>query len=112
MSHPPNSTKRLEQLEAARELARINIARAFQKQASYYNLRRRQWKPKIGDTVAIKNHELSDKTKHKAAKLLPKFKGPFKVARVVSPVIVDLHDKKDKYTRNIHVSQLKECGKT
>lgn len=65
----------------------------------------------IGETVYFKNYELSDKAQHKAAKLLPKYKDPFTVARIVSPVIVDLRDGKEKYTRHIHMSQLKKCGK-
>jgi len=111
LNRPPSTSKRLEQLQAARELARITLAHAFQKQAAQYNLRRREWRPHIGDQVWVKNHELSDKTQHKAAKLLPKFKGPFTVTRILSPVIVDVRDKKGKYARNIHISQLKECRK-
>jgi len=108
INRPPGTQARLEQLDAARELARINLARAFQRQATHYNLRRREWRPKIGETVYKKTHELSNKAQHKAAKLTPT--GPFTVARIVSPVIVDLRDEKGKYTRHVHVSQLKECG--
>ncbi|XP_020298263.1 uncharacterized protein LOC109862600 [Pseudomyrmex gracilis] len=110
INRPPNFSKRLEQLEAARELARINTARAFQKQASQYDLRRRAWRPKIGEKVNIKTHELSDKAQYIAAKLSPKYKGPFTVTRIVSPVIVDLRGENGKYARHIHVSQLKEFG--
>ncbi|XP_032674585.1 uncharacterized protein LOC116845691 [Odontomachus brunneus] len=45
---PGEITKRL---KVAYELVRINLTRAFQKQGKYYNLRKRQWKPKIGDVV-------------------------------------------------------------
>lgn len=36
-------------LEEARELARISLAHAFQRQEPHYNLRRRNWRPQMGD---------------------------------------------------------------
>ncbi|KAL6418356.1 hypothetical protein ACFW04_012191 [Cataglyphis niger] len=43
-SIPPDTTRR--RLDEAYEIVRIQLARAFQRQEKYYNLRRRQWKPK------------------------------------------------------------------
>lgn len=39
------------QLEEAYELVRVHLARAFEKQRKHYDLRRRAWKPKMGDWV-------------------------------------------------------------
>jgi len=41
------------------------------------------------------------------AKLAPKFTGPLEVRRIVSPVIVDVRDEKEKWYRHIHVKDFK-----
>ena len=90
------------------ELIIINPAQSFQKQERYYNLRRREWKPKIGEKVLERTHELLDKARACNAKLAPKYEGPFKVYRGRSPVIYDTRDEKLK--RNVlrvHVRDLK-----
>ncbi|XP_032690525.1 uncharacterized protein LOC116853502 [Odontomachus brunneus] len=94
-------------LESAHELVRINLARAFQKQGKYYNLRKRKGKPKIGDVVWKRNHALSSKEKAINAKLAPKFLGPMTVRRIISPVIVDLQDKNKKWYKQVHIQDLK-----
>ena len=99
---------RISKPHAAIELARIKIAQNFQKQQKYYNLRRREWRPKLGDPVLKKAHELSDKSASFNAKLAPKYEGPYTVYRIRSPVIYDL--KTDDHTKNllrVHVRDLK-----
>ncbi|XP_077259146.1 uncharacterized protein LOC143895709 [Temnothorax americanus] len=102
---PPNKTRR--HLEEAYELVRIHLARAFQRQEKYYNLRRQQWAPKVGEWVWKREYPLSNKAAAFNAKLAPKFRGPLEVRRIVSPVIVDLHDRSGKWSRHIHVQDLK-----
>ncbi|XP_071582092.1 uncharacterized protein [Temnothorax nylanderi] len=85
---PPDETRR--HLEEAFELARIHLAQAFQQK--YYNLRRRAWTPKVGDWVWKREYPLSNKAAAFNAKLAPKSRGPFKVRKIISPVIVDLRD--------------------
>ncbi|KMQ83046.1 reverse ribonuclease integrase, partial [Lasius niger] len=80
------------QLRDAYELVRIHLARAFQRQERHYNLRRRNWRPQVGEWVWKRNHALSDKAKTFNAKLAPKFIGPLEVRKIISPVIVDLRD--------------------
>lgn len=95
------------QLEEAYELVRIHLARAFGKQKRHYDLRRRAWKPKIGEWVWRKEHLLSKKADNFNAKLAPKYSGPYEVRRLISPVIVDLRNKRRKWLKQIHIQDLK-----
>lgn len=57
--------------------------------------------------VLLKNHPRSSASKKKCAKLSPKFKGPFKIVKKLSPLnyeICDIAD--DKNRRVAHVEQL------
>ncbi|KMQ87650.1 Uncharacterized protein F44E2.2, partial [Lasius niger] len=63
-------------LEEAYELVRVNLARAFQRQEKHYNLRRRAWRPQVGNWVWRRDHSLSKKAKDFNAKLALKFIGP------------------------------------
>lgn len=101
----PDATHR--HLQDAYELVRVHLARAFHRQAKHYNLRRRDWRPRIGELVWKKKHTLSDKAKAFNAKLAPKFIGPMEVRKIVSPVIVDLRDTRGRWHRHIHVQDLK-----
>jgi transposase InsO family protein len=100
-------------MDEAFELVRINLARAFQRQAPHYNLRRRHWIPAVGEKVWKREHVFSNKASGVNAKLAPKYSGPFTVGRVVTPVIVDLRDQRGKWIRHIYVKDLKlDGGKT
>jgi len=99
-----------EVFEEAFELVRISIARAFQRQQRHYDgLRRRPWKPKIGEWVWKRDYPLSNKANARNAKLAPKFRDPLKVRQIISPVIVDLRDKSGRWYRHIHVKDLKSA---
>ncbi|XP_039309945.1 uncharacterized protein LOC120358758 [Solenopsis invicta] len=102
---PPDDTRRY--LEEAHDLVRIHLARAFQKQQKYYNLRRRPWQPEIGEWVWKREHPLSNKAAAFNAKLAPKFRGPLEVCNKISPVIFDLRDRRGRWTRHVHVQDLK-----
>lgn len=65
-----------ERLEEAYELVRVNLARAFQRQEKYYNLRRRDWKPQAGEWVWKRDYPLSNHAMSFNAKLAPKYVGP------------------------------------
>lgn len=101
----PDTTHR--RLQDAYALVRVHLARAAQRQEKYYNLRRRDWRPKIGERVWKKDHTLSDKSKAFNAKLAPKFIGPLEVDKIISPVVVDLRDSRGRWHRHIHVRDLK-----
>ncbi|KMQ86699.1 reverse ribonuclease integrase [Lasius niger] len=96
-----------QKLNDANALVRVKLARAFQRQERYYNLRRRDWKPALGEWVWKREHPLSKKADAFNAKLAPKFVGPLEVRRIISPVVVDLRSRHGKWYRHIHVEHLK-----
>jgi len=108
---PPLLDMTRRHLEEAFELVRISMARAFQTQQRHYDLRRRQWKPKVGEWVWKRDYQLSNKAIAQNAKLGPKFRGPLEVRRIISPVIVDLRDKNGRWYRHIHIKDLKSAPK-
>jgi hypothetical protein len=58
--------------------------------------------------VYCKNHPISDAGRKISAKLLPRWKGPFKIDAFLTPVTVKLVDlDKGKYVTRAHVSHLK-----
>jgi hypothetical protein len=101
----PHAVQR--RLREAYDIVRIKLARAFQRQEQYYNLRRRDWRPRVGEWVWKRDHPLSRRADAFNAKLAPKYIGPFEVRRIVSPVIVDLRSKSGKWYRHVHVQELK-----
>jgi len=97
------------QLQDANELVKVHLARAFEKQKHFYDLRRRAWKPHVGEWVGKKSHQLSKKADNFNAKLAPKYDEPYEVRRLISPVIVDVRSKRGKWLRHIHVQDLKSA---
>ncbi|XP_025265729.1 uncharacterized protein LOC112638364 [Camponotus floridanus] len=83
------------------------MAQAFQRQKRHYDLRRRPWKPNVGEWVWKRDHPLSKKSEAYNAKLAPKFSGPYEIQKIVSPVIVDLKSKRGKRIRHVHIQDLK-----
>ncbi|XP_067211701.1 uncharacterized protein [Linepithema humile] len=97
-----------QQLEGAYQVVRVQLARAFQRQERHYNLRRQDWRPKIGEKVWNRDRHLSDKAEAFNAKLAPKYIGPLIVKAIISPVIVDLRDSiNNKWYRRVHIQDLK-----
>ncbi|KAM8715068.1 hypothetical protein ACLKA7_002162 [Drosophila subpalustris] len=89
------------------EIVRRSLEKAAQDQARHYNLRRRSWKPSVGDKVWLKEHHLSNAAEGFAAKLAPRFGGPYRVVDFVSPVICKLQSPMDNKTKRAHISDLK-----
>lgn len=100
-----NPEQRAARLREIFEIVRRNLELASQEQAHHYNLRRRDWKPQLGDQMLVKTHPLSKASDKFAAKLAPKFDGPYQVIGFDSPVIVRLQRGSEK--RVAHVNQLK-----
>ncbi|KAI8128731.1 hypothetical protein CVS40_1748 [Lucilia cuprina] len=80
-------------------------AEASSKQKHYYDLRRREWFPKIGDQIYCRNHHLSSAVDHFAAKLAPKFSGPHKiVGKATNNILIVQMGKK---RQNVHIQDVK-----
>jgi len=106
-AHVKTYVTRLDKMKEVFEFVRINLARAFTSQSHYYNLRRREWRCHVGDLVMKKEHHLSSAAKNFAAKLAPKYSGPYTVLRVISPVVYDLKSSSGKIVKHVHVKDLK-----
>lgn len=102
-----HNENRLNRLQETFELVRIHLSRAFASQSRYYNLRRREWQCKPGDRVMKKEHPLSSAVKGFAAKLAPKYSGPYTITRKLSPVVYDLVDRNNRKLQRIHIKDLK-----
>ena len=84
---PTSSTHSLleRQLELKKEVSE-NVKKAQEKQAKYYNLKRRHVEFSEGNMVWVKAHPLSDASKGFTAKLAPKWTGPCTVQKKLGPL--------------------------
>jgi hypothetical protein len=100
-------SERLRLLKDTFELVRVNLARAFAKQSKHYNLRHREWRCHLGDRVLKRDHPLSSGAKGFAAKLAPKYSGPYTVTKVLSPVVYNLRSPSGQKILKAHIKDLK-----
>ncbi|XP_070067135.1 uncharacterized protein [Drosophila virilis] len=84
-----------------------NLQHASKYQGRYYNLRRREWRPSLDSMVLLRQHQLSNAAEGFAAKLAPKFDGPYRVVKYMSPNIVRLVKSGEHKKRVANISQLK-----
>lgn len=104
-----NPEDKAEHLKEVFELVQRSQQTANNVQANYYNLRHREWSPRKGDLVLVKKRVLSKAVDHFAAKLAPRFDGPYCAAEYISPVIVRLTDIGHKKARGTaHLKDLKQ----
>ena len=96
---------RADKMKEIFELVRLNLSKATQEQARHYNLRCRHWEPEVGQQILIKNHTLSRVADIYAAKLAPKYDGPYTTFK--SPVIIEARDPISNTVRTAHVKELK-----
>ncbi|XP_073831437.1 uncharacterized protein [Musca autumnalis] len=99
--------ERASELQEVFRIVRNNLSRAAEEQRRHYNHRRRPWKPAIGERVLVKQHPQSKAVDQFAAKLAPKYDGPFEVIEFISPVIARLKGLDKQSTRTAHLSELK-----
>lgn len=103
---PENPHDRLRILKVLRQKVQKSLTNASTRQAKYYNLRRRPNSMKIGQQVLCRTHHLSDAAKGFAAKLAPKFEGPYTILRTEGANIFILGSDKG-HTVRAHVKDLK-----
>lgn len=77
----PSTEDRTDRFRKIYESVRRNLMQAYNRQARYYNLRRRPTNLKAGQQVWCRQHELSDASKFFSAKLAPKFNGPYTITK-------------------------------
>ncbi|XP_033225941.1 uncharacterized protein LOC117178627 [Belonocnema kinseyi] len=85
--------KRMERLDHLRNWVCRNLDKAYETQTKYYNAGKRDRDFSVGDLVLRRNRKLSKKIANIASKLFPKFEGPFKIKRRLSPVVYTLRSK-------------------
>jgi hypothetical protein len=89
-------------------MVRQNLCKSRVNRERRYNKNRVPQPFKIGDLVYYKNHPISHAGRQIAAKLMPHYKGPFKVDRFLTPVTVSLGDPvTGRLITKAHVSLLK-----
>ncbi|XP_020296244.1 uncharacterized protein LOC109861141 [Pseudomyrmex gracilis] len=92
-------------LEDAFELVQMHFARTFHRQAQHYNLRQRDWRPKIKEQVWKRVHPLSKKADGFNAKFAPQYIRPLIVKRYILSVIADLQDRQNDWHWHVQDSK-------
>ncbi|XP_029165663.1 uncharacterized protein LOC114936588 [Nylanderia fulva] len=98
---------RMERLKLIREWVGERLEEAQEKQATYYNLRRRTRSFRTGALVLRRRHVLSSAADNFAAKLAPKFEGPLRIGRKLSSVIYELTRLDGSAAGKSHIQHLK-----
>ena len=114
MKLPENESDKPAKIEEMLEIAKQNLKKASNThQAKYYNLRRREWSPQIGDRVYVKEHPKSSAAESYAAKLAAKYSGPYLISDFICPniVIVVTPDSSEPVAK-VHIQDLKPVPET
>ncbi|BES89445.1 multicellular organismal development [Nesidiocoris tenuis] len=98
---------RMSKLNELKHLVEKHLLKASTDQGRRYNLRRRPDKFTVGEAVLRKSHHLSSAEDRSAAKLFPKYEGPFTVISVSQGGTCRLQDASGKDAGLWHPSQLK-----
>ncbi len=105
-----DALEELDDPETIQETVRDNMRKASQKRKKNYDKHRRHATLENGDQVLLRTHPLSKADKHFAAKLAPRWCGPFTVLERLTPVNYKLGSSSPPMKEVIaHVDQLKPC---
>ena len=97
----------MDKIHSMRDWVIKNLVVAFAKQFGYYNLRHGKLRFHKGDLVLSRCRVLSSKVKNMSAKLNPKFIGPYRVSKVLSPTVYELCDLSNKFVSKSNIQDLK-----
>lgn len=99
---------RMERMQNLRDWVTENLDEAFARQAKQYDRHHRPEQFAVGDLVLKRHHVLSSAAQHVAAKLAPRYHGPFKITKVVSRVVYEVWDPvSNKDMGRVHIKDLK-----
>lgn len=90
LKSPESPSGSQQKIEEMLKIAGLNIKKAYETERKYYNLRRRNWQPEIGELVYAKEHHESSAAEKFTAKLAPKYSGPFRITDFMSPTVVKI----------------------
>ena len=85
----PEVSNLLDKIQEALATAKITLEKSRQRQKRYADEKRRELPFALHSKVLLSTKNLSLKSGY-TKKLLPRFIGPFKVTRVISPIAVEL----------------------
>ena len=102
-----NWSTRMLALPGVQQIAVDNASKAQKRQARYYNASRREVCYNLGDKVWKRNRVLSCALQGVAAKLAPKFAGPYTIAAQLGPNVYEVVDQDGKSVGKVHVEDLK-----
>jgi len=102
--HPDDKARHLREIF---KVSKEKMQQATIEQSKHYTLRRREWRPAIGDMALLRQHHLSKASEGLAAKLAPRYNGPYKVNKFTSPNIVRVQYATKKKRRTAGLADLK-----
>ena len=104
------STNRAKAFEKLYSDVQKNLRKAFERQQSSCNLRRRDTRYAVGDLVWHKNCGQSKAADYVTAKFLPKYVGPFVVKKILNPWTYELQETTGKSAGVWNAKDLKKDG--
>ena len=107
-----NWRTRMLALPDVQQIAADNASKAQKRQSRYYNASRREVRYNLGDKVWKRNRVLSSALQGVAAKLAPKFAGPYTIAAQLGPNVYEVVDQDGKSSGKVHVEDLKHFHET
>ncbi|KAL5015456.1 hypothetical protein ScPMuIL_009726 [Solemya velum] len=92
-------------LQESHTMAREFLKRSAETQKCTYDLRKNEKTYNVGDLVYVID---SSRTSGRSPKLQPQWKGPYVVSKVVSPVLYEIADQRNR--KVLHHDRLKSCS--
>ncbi|CAG7832139.1 unnamed protein product [Allacma fusca] len=96
-----------------RTIAKENIIAAQEQYQRYYNERHSKVSYKVGDSVMLRTHLLSNASKGFTASLAPRYEGPYTIKALIANNIVELDTpttRQSRISNDHHVCKLKPCS--